>query len=136
MRYPTTDVCGALDPRREGLDLRDRVLAIALAEPLVREAHDITISEHDRRASVSLHLKMAPDVAIGRAHDVPERVEAALCDEPGIEAVQTHLEPLEQPVAARPDDDRAHPDDAERVQEHGRAAPRCQALGIARFRLW
>jgi cation diffusion facilitator family transporter len=111
---PETDVVVHLEPRREGLDLRDRVLAIALAEPLVREAHDITIYEHDGRASVSLHLKMAPDVAIGQAHDVAERVEATLCDEPGIEAVQTHLEPLEQPVAARPDGDRDHPDDAER----------------------
>jgi hypothetical protein len=27
------------------LDVRDRVLAAALAEPLVREAHDITIYE-------------------------------------------------------------------------------------------
>jgi cation diffusion facilitator family transporter len=111
---PETDVVVHLEPRREGLDLRDRVLAIALAEPLVREAHDITIYEHDGRASVSLHLKMAPEVAIGQAHEVAERVEAAVCDEPGIEAVQTHLEPLEQPVAARPDGDRDHPDDAER----------------------
>lgn len=111
---PETDVVVHLEPRREGLDLRDRVLAIALAEPLVREAHDITIYEHDGLASVSLHLKMAPDIAIGEAHDVAERVEAALCDEPGIEAVQTHLEPLEQPVAARPDEDRDHPDETER----------------------
>jgi cation diffusion facilitator family transporter len=110
---PDTDVVVHLEPRREGLDLRDHVLAIALAEPLVREAHDITIYEHDGRASVSLHLKLAPDVAIAQAHDVAERVEAALCDVPGIEAVQTHLEPLEQPLAARPDGDR-DPDDAER----------------------
>jgi divalent metal cation (Fe/Co/Zn/Cd) transporter len=103
-----------LEPRREGLDLRDRVLAIALAEPLVREAHDITIYEHGGLASVSLHLKMAADVTIGQAHDVAERVEAAMREEPGIEDVQTHLEPLEQPVAARPDEDADHPDDAER----------------------
>jgi cation diffusion facilitator family transporter len=111
---PETDVVVHLEPRREGLELRDRVLAIALAEPLVREAHDITIYEHDGRASVSLHLKMRPDIAIGQAHDVAERVEAALRDEPGIEDVQTHLEPLERPVAARPDDDHDHPDEVER----------------------
>jgi len=111
---PETDVVVHLELRREGLDLRDRVLAIALAEPLVREAHDITIYEHDGRASVSLHLKMAPEVAIGQAHDVAEHVEAAICDEPGIEAVQTHLEPLEKPVAARPHGDRDRRDDAER----------------------
>lgn len=111
---PDTDVVVHLEPRREGLDLRDRVLAIALAEPLVREAHDITIYEQDGRTSVSLHVKMAPDVAIGQAHDVAERVEAALRDEPGVEDVHTHLEPLEQPVAARPDEDDDRSDAAER----------------------
>ena len=61
---PDSDVVVHLEPRREGLDLRDRALAAALAEPLVREAHDITIYEHDGRMSVSLHLKMAPDIAL------------------------------------------------------------------------
>ena len=125
---PETDVVVHLEPRREGLDLRDRVLAIALAEPLVREAHDITIYEHDGQASVSLHLKMTPDIAIGQAHDVAERVEAALRAEPGIEDVQTHLEPLEQPVAARPDDDGDHRDEDQRrrishLVEHRTGAP-------------
>jgi cation diffusion facilitator family transporter len=110
---PDSDVVVHLEPRREGLDLRDRALAVALAEPLVREAHDITMYEHDGRASVSLHLKLAPDVAIGEAHDIAERVEAALRAEPGVDDVHTHLEPLEQPVAARPDEDRATPDEAQ-----------------------
>jgi cation diffusion facilitator family transporter len=111
---PDTDVVVHLEPRREGLELRDRVLAIALAEPLVREAHDITIYEHQGQVSVSLHIKLAPDVAIDQAHDVAERVEAALREEPGVEDVHTHLEPLEQPVAARPDEDRDHADDLQR----------------------
>jgi divalent metal cation (Fe/Co/Zn/Cd) transporter len=111
---PDSDVVVHLEPRREGLDLRDRALAVALAEPLVREAHDITIYEHDGRASISLHLKMASDVTIGEAHEVAERVEAALRAEPGVDEVHTHLEPLEQPVAARPDDDGAEPDEAQR----------------------
>lgn len=127
---PETDVVVHLEPRREGLDLRDRVLAVALAEPLVREAHDITIYEHDGRVSVSLHLKMAPEVAIGQAHDVAERVEATLRQDPSIQDVQTHLEPLEQPVAAHPDDDREQADDQERgrisrlVAERTGEAPR------------
>ena len=72
---------------------------------------------------MSLHLKLAPDVAIGEAHEVAERVEAALRTEPGVEDVQTHLEPLEQPVAARPDEDRDHPDDAQR-RAHLATGPR------------
>jgi cation diffusion facilitator family transporter len=111
---PDTDVVVHLEPRRRGLDLRDRVLAAALAEPLVREAHDITIYEHDGRVSVSLHLKMAPDIPIEQAHEVAERVESTVRDEPGVEDVHTHLEPLEQPLAARPDENGEHPDQAQR----------------------
>jgi cation diffusion facilitator family transporter len=111
---PDSDVVVHLEPRREGLDLRDRALATALAEPLVREAHDITIYEHDRRVSISLHLKMDADVSVAEAHDVAERVEATLRDEPGVDDVHTHLEPLEQPVAARPDEDHAKPDEPQR----------------------
>jgi cation diffusion facilitator family transporter len=121
---PDTDVVVHLEPRRDGLDLRDRTLAVALAEPLVREAHDITIYEHDRQVSISLHLKLAPDVSVGEAHDVAERVEAALRDEPGVDDVHTHLEPLEQPVAARPDEERAAPDDAQRRRIHELALAR------------
>ena len=111
---PDTDVVVHLEPRRDGLDLRDRALTVALTEPLVREAHDITMYEHDGHVSLSLHLKLAPDVSIGEAHDVAERVEAALRDEPGVDEVHTHLEPLERPVAARPAEDRAAPDESQR----------------------
>jgi divalent metal cation (Fe/Co/Zn/Cd) transporter len=41
-------------------------------------------------------------------------VEAALREEPGVEDVQTHLEPLEQPVAARPDEDPDQSDERQR----------------------
>jgi divalent metal cation (Fe/Co/Zn/Cd) transporter len=79
-----------------------RVLAIALSEPLVREAHDITIFEHDEQASVSLHLKFPADTSLEEAHHVSERVEAAIRELPGISDGRTHLEPLEQPLAADP----------------------------------
>ena len=97
---PGSDVVVHLEPQSEGLDLRDRALAVALAEPLVREAHDITLYEHDDRVSLSLHLKLPADVTLDEAHEVAERVEAALRAEPLICDVQTHLEPLEQPTAA------------------------------------
>jgi cation diffusion facilitator family transporter len=115
---PDSDVVVHYEPRREGLDLRDRVLAVALAEPLVREAHDITIYETGRRVSVSLHLKMAADVGIGEAHEVAERVEAAVRNEPEVDDVHTHLEPLEQPVAARPEDNADQGDDAQHQRIH------------------
>ena len=104
---PGSDVVVHVEPRRRGLDLRDRVLAIALAEPLVKEAHDITIFEQDGAASVSLHLKFPADLDLRAAHDVAERVEHAILARPQVSAVQTHLEPLERPLNAREADESA-----------------------------
>jgi cation diffusion facilitator family transporter len=107
---PGSDVVVHVEPRRSGLDLRDRVLAIALAEPLVREAHDVTIFEQDGSSSVSLHLKFPPDLDLRSAHEIAERVERAIRAIPGVADVQTHLEPLERTLAARPRDE-----DADRI---------------------
>jgi len=111
-----TDVVVHVEPRRRGLDLRDRVLAIALAEPLVREAHDITIFEQHGSASISLHLKFPADLDLRTAHEVAERVEQAICARPGVSDVQTHLEPLERKLAARPADASADLDAAREVE--------------------
>jgi cation diffusion facilitator family transporter len=97
---PDSDVIVHLEPRRHALDPRDRALAAALAEPLVRDVHDIAIYNHAGRASVSLHLKLDPDLPLAEAHDVAERVEAAIRTDPGVDDVYTHLEPLERPLVA------------------------------------
>jgi cation diffusion facilitator family transporter len=102
---PGSDVVVHVEPRRQGLDLRDRVLSIALSEPLVKEAHDITIFEQDGAASVSLHLKFPAELDLRAAHEIAERVERAIRARPGVSDVQTHLEPLERPLVARPGDD-------------------------------
>jgi cation diffusion facilitator family transporter len=102
---PGSDVVVHVEPRARGLELRDRVLAIALSEPLVREAHDITIFEQDGSeagVSVSLHLKFPPDVDLARAHEISERIEREILERPEVTDVQTHLEPLERRVAALP----------------------------------
>jgi len=101
---PGSDVVVHVEPRRRGLDLRDRVLAIALAEPLVTEAHDITLFEQGQTTSVSLHLKFPADLDLQSAHEIAERVEHAIRERPGVRHVQTHLEPLERPLAAVPSD--------------------------------
>ncbi|MGO9321340.1 MAG: cation diffusion facilitator family transporter [Solirubrobacteraceae bacterium] len=98
---PGSDVVVHVEPRRRGLDLRDRVLAIALSEPLVKEAHDITIFEQPGSSSVSLHLKFPADLDLRTAHEIAERVEQAIRARPDVADVQTHLEPLERPLAAR-----------------------------------
>jgi len=98
---PGSDVVVHVEPRARGLDLRERVLAIALSEPLVKEAHDITIFEQQDAVSVSLHLKFPADLDLRSAHEIAERVEAAIRARPGVADVQSHLEPLELPLAAR-----------------------------------
>jgi cation diffusion facilitator family transporter len=98
---PGSDVVVHVEPRRRGLDLRDRILAIALSEPLVMEAHDITIFEQQGSLSVSLHLKFPADLDLQDAAQIAARVERAILERPEVSAVQTHLEPLERTLGAR-----------------------------------
>jgi cation diffusion facilitator family transporter len=99
---PGSDVVVHVEPRRHGLELRDRILAIALAEPLVKEVHDITIYQENSSASISLHLKFPADLDLKAALAVAERVEQTIRARPDVSDVQTHLEPLERPLIASP----------------------------------
>ena len=99
---PGSDVVVHVEPRRWGLDLREQILAIALAEPL--EAHDITIFEQDGSVNASLHLKFPADLPLRDAAEVARGVEQAIHATLGVAAVQTHLEPLERPLSAQPPD--------------------------------
>ncbi|HLH14620.1 MAG TPA: cation diffusion facilitator family transporter, partial [Solirubrobacteraceae bacterium] len=125
---PGSDVVVHVEPRRRGLDLRDRVLAIALSEPLVKEAHDIAIFERDGQSSVSLHLKFPAELDVRSAHEIAERVEQSIRARPGVADVQTHLEPLERPLRASAPDREADARTLRAVErvvrEHTGAAPR------------
>jgi divalent metal cation (Fe/Co/Zn/Cd) transporter len=98
---PASDVVVHVEPRSRGLDLRERVLAAAMSEPLVSEAHDIRIFPSGACATVSVHLKFSEGIALDEAHAVSERVEASILADQEVEAVETHLEPLERPVPQR-----------------------------------
>ena len=98
---PASDVVVHVEPREQGLGLRERVLAAAMSHPLVSEAHDIQIFPSGDCATVSLHLKFSDELGLQEAHEVSERVEAAILADPDVEAVETHLEPLERPVPQR-----------------------------------
>jgi cation diffusion facilitator family transporter len=122
---PDADVVVHVEPRREGLDLRARALAIALAEPPVHEAHDIAIYRQGGRCGVSMHLKLDAATPLAAAHEVAERIEAALRRESDVDDVQTHLEPLEEELVASPDDDDpAAPRIAALVRERTGSGPR------------
>lgn len=97
---PASDVVVHAEPKMSGADLREQVLATALTDPAVRDAHDIAIYTDRGNVIVALHLKLGADVTLGDAHDTAERVEAAITAlRPGVLAVHTHLEPIEAPVA-------------------------------------
>ncbi|MEV4419895.1 cation diffusion facilitator family transporter [Patulibacter sp. NPDC049589] len=101
---PSSDVVVHAEPRMAGADLREQVLATALTDRDVRDAHDIAIYTDRGDAIVALHLKLDAESSLRDAHDAAERVEAAIAAlRPGVRAVHTHLEPLEGPVALRPD---------------------------------
>lgn len=101
---PASDVVVHAEPRMSGADLREQVLATALKDPAVRDAHDIAIYTDRGTAIVALHLKLDAGSSLQDAHTAAERVEAAIAGlRPGVEAVHTHLEPIEGPVALRPD---------------------------------
>jgi cation diffusion facilitator family transporter len=97
---PGSDVVVHVEPRRRGVGLRERILALALAEPLIEETHDILIFEQTGPVSVSLHLKFPADLGLDAAHEVAQRVERKISVLPGVADVQTHLEPLERMLPA------------------------------------
>ncbi|MGH2938559.1 MAG: cation diffusion facilitator family transporter [Solirubrobacterales bacterium] len=124
---PDSDVVVHVEPLREGLDLRARALAIALAEPAVQEAHDIAVYRRtsDGRCDVSMHLKLEAETPLAAAHEVAERIEAALRRDSDVDDVQTHLEPLEAPLMATVvEDDAATAWIAALVRERTGAPPR------------
>jgi cation diffusion facilitator family transporter len=100
---PDADVLVHAEPAMGGADLREQILATALADPAVGDAHNIRIYiEADDTCIVTLHLKLNPEISLQNAHEVSERVETAVARvDPKITIVYSHLEPLEAPVALR-----------------------------------
>ena len=98
---PGSDVVVHVEPMAD-LDLGERARAAAAAVPGVREIHNLSLVEVEGRKELSLHLKLPGDVSLDAAHEAAERLEAAiLAAVPEIDSVQTHLEPLTEPQAAR-----------------------------------
>ena len=63
--------------------------------------HHVTVHDIRGQRSVSLDLEVDRKLALGAAHDIADKLEAALREElgPGVE-VETHIEPLQPPEAA------------------------------------
>jgi cation diffusion facilitator family transporter len=118
---PGSDVVVHVEPRRSGLDLRERVLATALAEPLVQEVHDVAIFEQEGAVSISLHLKFPSDIDLPAAQAVAQRIKGTLLANPEVADVQLHLEPLERPLSAPAVDGDTEPRTRQEVEDLVRA---------------
>jgi cation diffusion facilitator family transporter len=94
-QLPGSDVIVHVEPRAVEGDLRERANAAALSVPGVREVHNVRIMQIDGRPELSLHAKLPRELALGEAHAVVERLEAAMREAvPELRGVHTHIEPL------------------------------------------
>jgi cation diffusion facilitator family transporter len=99
---PETDVVAHVEPGEEDAVTRELAQAAALKVPRVREIHNIAVLRVDGRTEVSLHLKLPGDLSLDEAHRVANEVEQAIEGAlPGVDAVQTHLEPLAEEAEGR-----------------------------------
>jgi cation diffusion facilitator family transporter len=98
---PGSDVVVHVEPL-EDAGIRERAHAAAIAVRGVREVHNLALVEVGGRTELSLHLKLPGDVTLEAAHEVAELLERAiLAAVPEVDSVQTHIEPLTEPSAAR-----------------------------------
>jgi cation diffusion facilitator family transporter len=98
---PNADIVVHVEPI-EDADVRERAHAAALGVRGVREVHNLALVDVAGHKELSLHVKLPGGLSLDEAHDVAEQLEAAICAAvPEIAGVQTHLEPLTEPRAAR-----------------------------------
>jgi cation diffusion facilitator family transporter len=92
---PETDVVVHVEPAEEDAVTRELAHAAAMRVPRVREIHNVAVLQVDGRTEVSLHIKLPADLSLEEAHGIASDVERAIEDSvPGVDTVQTHLEPL------------------------------------------
>jgi cation diffusion facilitator family transporter len=98
---PGVDVVVHVEPGGAPDSLTERALTAALSVTGVREIHNVRVARAADHLEVSLHLKFPGDAPLETAHAVATDVEHAICGAlPGPVTVTTHLEPLDEPVAA------------------------------------
>jgi cation diffusion facilitator family transporter len=89
------DVVVHVEPLEPEGGLRERATAAALGVAEVREVHNVRVMRVGSAYELSLHVKLPRDLSLAEAHDVIERLEAAVhAAVPEIRSVHTHIEPL------------------------------------------
>lgn len=94
---PGADVLVHVEPLADEKQIAERVMSIAARDPAVRQVHNIFVAVHPDGLHLSLHAKFPPEMALGEAHAISERLEAEIAREiDEVARVDTHLEPLEK----------------------------------------
>ncbi|HSL66033.1 MAG TPA: cation diffusion facilitator family transporter [Gaiellaceae bacterium] len=107
---PESDVVVHVEPVEAEEAIRDHAHAAALGVAGVREVHNVTVLYVGDRTEVSLHLKLPGELPLEQAHATATEVERAIAAAvPGIDSVQTHVEPLTEAGEGR-----VAPDEPER----------------------
>jgi cation diffusion facilitator family transporter len=101
---PDADVVVHTEPAMDDAELREQVIATALADADVREVHDVGVyTGAAGRAVITMHIKLDADASLAVAHAAADRVERAVTGlDTMVEAVHTHLEPIETPTRLEP----------------------------------
>ncbi|HET8528971.1 MAG TPA: cation diffusion facilitator family transporter [Gaiellaceae bacterium] len=98
---PEADVVVHVEPTTSDAAVRERAHAAALGVPRVREVHNVAVVALASGTELSLHLKLPGEMGLEQAHAIAEQVEHAILEAvPEVSAVQTHLEPLTEDLAA------------------------------------
>ena len=97
---PGADVVVHVEPVSETTGFVERVQAAASRTEGVHEVHNVSVHAFsgggDQKLLVTLHAKVRSGISVEDAHELSERVEAAVINELGPEVrVDSHIEPLE-----------------------------------------
>ena len=103
---PGADVVVHVEPVSETSGLVERVQAAASRAEGVHEVHNVVVHAFDeggrRRLQATLHAKVSAGMSLEEAHDLSEKIEAAVADEIGPGSrIDTHIEPLESTAFGR-----------------------------------
>jgi cation diffusion facilitator family transporter len=110
---PRAEVNIATAPRAlDSESVIERVMVIARNRGLA--VHHVTVHDIRGKLSVSLDLEVDHKLSLGQAHEIADRLEAALADELGSNVeIETHIEPLQPDALGR----EAPPERVRAVQE-------------------
>jgi divalent metal cation (Fe/Co/Zn/Cd) transporter len=98
---PRAEVSVATAPRAlDNETIMERVMVIARNRALA--VHHVTVHDIRGRLAVALDLEVDRKLPLGGAHDIADKLEAALRDELGSDVeIETHIEPLQADAAGR-----------------------------------